>query len=249
MEILRMSSRTQHIAAMLLAAAVMIPALAQQNEAPAQTSSGQVGHPMAHQMGEMHHGAAAKRLKVAVLLYEGVEEIDYAGPIEVFGASGFDVFTVAQTRAPVASVYGLQLLPDHDFSDAPAADVLLVPGGGIKLAWKNPVLLAWIRQRSSEVKIVMSVCSGAFILGKAGLLDGVASTTTRSMRDQLAKNFPGTQVRSTRYVDAGKVITTAGISAGIDGALHLVARELGEPAAQATAGYMEYQWKPSPQDH
>jgi transcriptional regulator GlxA family with amidase domain len=238
-----MSLKIHQIAVKLFAAAVMIPALAQQNDATAEKSSEQMRYQMAHQMSEMNHSSETKRLKVAVLLYEGVEEIDYAGPIEVFGASGIDVFTVAQTKAPVASVYGLKLLPDHDFSDAPAADVLLVPGGGVKLAWKNPALLAWIRQRSSNVKIVMSVCSGAFILGKAGLLDGVPSTTTSSMRDQLAKNFPGTEVRSTRYVDSGKVITTAGISAGIDGALHLVARELGERTAQATARYMEYDWK------
>lgn len=81
--------------------------------------------------------------------------------------------------------------------------------------------------------------SGAFILGKAGLLDGLPSTTTSNMRDQLAKNFPGTQVRAKRYVDAGKIITTAEISAGIDGALYLVARELGERAAQARTRYME----------
>lgn len=111
---------------------------------------------------------------------------------------------------------------------APKADVLLVPGGGVKVAWKDPALLTWIRQRSEEVRIVMAVCSGSFILGKAGLLDGVPSTTMSSMRDQLARNFPGTQVRTARYVDAGKIITTAGISAGIDGALHLVARESGE---------------------
>jgi transcriptional regulator GlxA family with amidase domain len=238
--------KMRQLAVMLFTAAVMISAFAQQSDTSAQKSGEQMSHQMAHQMNGMTHGKESKRLRVAVLLYEGVEEIDYAGPIEVFGASGLDVFTVAQTKAPVASVYGLQLLPDHDFSDAPAADVLLVPGGGIKLAWKNPALLAWIRQRSGDVKIVMSVCSGAFILGKAGLLDGIAATTTSSMRDQLSKNFPGVEVRSARYVDSGRVITTAGISAGIDGALHLVARELGEQTAQAAARYMEYEWKESP---
>jgi transcriptional regulator GlxA family with amidase domain len=201
------------IAIMSLSALSALAAL----PASAQPMGEQAAHQMAHSM-EMDHGAVAKRLKVAVLLYDGVEEIDYAGPIEVFGASGFDVFTVAQTKSPVASVWGLHLLPDHDFADAPKADVLLVPGGGVKVAWKDPALLAWIRQRSADVRIVMAVCSGSFILGKAGLLDGIASTTTSSMRDQLAKNFPGTQVRTTRYVDAGKVITTAGLSAGIDGA-------------------------------
>lgn len=232
---------------MVLSALVFMPALAQQNGMAAQTSSQHMNDQGAHHM-EMHHSTAAKRLKVAVLLYDGVEEIGYAGPMEVFGVSGFQVFTVAQTKAPVTSVYGLRLLPDHDFTDAPKADVLLVPGGGVQVAWKDQALLTWVRQRSKEVRIVMSVCSGAFILGKAGLLDGVASTTTSSMRDQLTTSFPGTRVRAARYVDAGKIITTAGISAGIDGALHLVARESGERSAQAAARYMEYDWTPSRQN-
>lgn len=192
----------------------------------------------------MHMGGDGKSLKVAVLLFDGVEEIDYAGPIEVFGASGSTILTVGLTKAPVNSVYGLRVTPEFDTSDLPDVDVLLVPGGGVTEAWKNPQLLAWIKERSAKVKVTMSVCSGAFILGKAGLLDGRPATTTSSMRDQLAKHFPKTQVQQKRFVDAGKLITTAGLSAGIDGSLYLVQRELGAERAKAAASYMEYDWRP-----
>ncbi|MEO5933853.1 MAG: DJ-1/PfpI family protein [Duganella sp.] len=190
------------------------------------------------------HDMAQSDLRVAVLLFEGAEEIDYAGPIEVFGASGAKIFTVGQSKSTVESVYGLKVTPDYDFSDLPEVDVLLVPGGGVIEAWKNAKLLNWIKERGKKVRVVMSVCSGAFILGKAGLLDGISSTTTLVMRPQLVKNFPATTVVAERYVDTGKVITTAGLSAGIDGALHLVERELGTERALAAARYMEYDWKP-----
>lgn len=191
------------------------------------------------------HDMSSSSLRVAVLLFEGVEEIDYAGPIEAFGASGAKVFTVGQTKATVESVWGLKVTPNYDFSDAPEADVLVVPGGGIKEAWKNAKLLDWIRERSAKVKIVMSVCSGAFILGKAGLLDGIPATTTASLRPQLAQMFPGTKVSDKRFVDAGKVVTTAGLSAGIDGTLYVIERESGRKQAEAVATYMEYNWKPA----
>jgi len=190
------------------------------------------------------HDMSGSGLRVAVLLFEGVEEIDYAGPIEVFGASGATVFTVGQNKSTMASVWGLKVTPDYDFSDAPEADILVVPGGGVKEAWKNPALLAWIRERSGKVNTVLSVCSGAFILGKAGLLDGVPSTTTSSLRPQLATMFPATQVRAHRIVDGGKIVTTAGLSAGIDGALYLVEKQAGRKQAQAVADYMEYDWRP-----
>jgi transcriptional regulator GlxA family with amidase domain len=191
------------------------------------------------------HEMSSNNLRVAVLLFDGVEEIDYAGPIEAFGASGPKVFTVGQTKSTVESVWGLKVTPDYDFSDAPEADVLVVPGGGIKEAWKNPKLLDWIRERSAKVQVVLAVCSGAFILGKAGLLDGIQATTTASLRPQLAKMFPSTSVSEKRYVDAGKIITTAGLSAGIDGTLYLIARQGGKKKAEAVATYMEYDWKPS----
>ena len=192
----------------------------------------------------MHMGEGGKSLKVAVVLFDGVEEIDYAGPIEVFGASGATILTVGLTKASVTSVYGLRVTPEYDMADLPDVDVLLVPGGGIVEAWKNPQLLAWIKERSAKVKVTMAVCSGAFILGKAGLLDGQPVTTTSSMRGELARHFPTAKVQQRRFVEAGKLITTAGLSAGIDGSLYLVQRELGIERAKAAASYMEYDWRP-----
>jgi transcriptional regulator GlxA family with amidase domain len=192
------------------------------------------------------HDMGPAGLRVAVVLFQGVEEIDYAGPMEVFGASGATVYTVGQSKSTVESVWGLKVTPDYDFNDLPEVDVLVVPGGGVQEAWKNPALLAWIKERSTKVKVVMSVCSGAFILGKAGMLDGIPSTTTSSMRGQLAKIFPATQVRDQRFVDAGKVVTTAGLTAGIDGALYVVERQVGRNRAESAAKYLEYDLKPAP---
>jgi transcriptional regulator GlxA family with amidase domain len=190
-------------------------------------------------------GMSGKGLRVAVLLFNGVEEIDYAGPIEVFGASGAKVFTVGQSKALVTSSWGLRVSPNYDFSNAPEADILLVPGGGINKAIENPALLRWVRERSGKVKVVMAVCSGAFILGKAGLLDGIPATTTAVLRSDLATDVPKTHVvYDQRFVDSGKIITTAGLSAGIDGALHLIERERGKEQADAVARYMEYDWQP-----
>ncbi|RFP13582.1 MULTISPECIES: DJ-1/PfpI family protein [unclassified Duganella] len=192
------------------------------------------------------HDMSSSGLRVAIVLFEGVEEIDYAGPMEVFGASGATVYTVGQTKSTVESIWGLKVTPDYDFADLPEVDVLLVPGGGIQNALKNAALLASIKARSAKVKVVMSVCSGAFILGKVGLLDGIAATTTVSMRPQLAKLFPATKVRDKRFVDAGKVVTTAGLTAGIDGALYVVERQSGRKRAESAAEYMEYDLKPAP---
>lgn len=193
---------------------------------------------------DMHMAAGGKTLKVAIVLFDGVEEIDYAGPIEVFGASGSTILTVGLSKAPVTSVYGLRVIPQYDAADLPDVDVLVVPGGGIAEAWKDPKLLAWIKERSAKAGVTMSVCSGAFILGKAGLLNGRQVTTTSAMRDELARHFPKAKVLKQRYVDAGTLITTAGLSAGIDGALYLVQRELGADRAKAAASYMEYDWRP-----
>ena len=205
-----------------------------------------LGAALSASAGEMNMdmGGGGKTLKVAVVLFDGVEEIDYAGPIEVFGAAGSTILTVGMSKATVTSVYGLRVTPEYAAADLPDVDVLLVPGGGIVEAWKNPQLLAWIKERSAKTRVTMSVCSGAFILGKAGLLDGQPATTTTSMRGELARHFPKAQVQQRRFVDAGKLITTAGLSAGIDGALYLVQRELGADRAKMAASYMEYDWRP-----
>lgn len=185
------------------------------------------------------------RLNVAVLIFDGAEIIDYAAPYEVLGQAGARLFTVAPSAQPIRSVFGLAVKPDYDFAHAPPADVLLVPGGGIDRLSKDPPALDWIRQRAAASRYVLSVCNGAFLLAQAGLLDGLSATTTASNLDSLARLFPRTRVvRDQRFVDNGKVITSGGLSAGIDGALHLVERIYGRERAEEVARDIEYHWQP-----
>jgi len=182
---------------------------------------------------------------VAVLLFNGAEIIDFAGPWEVFGTAGFLVHTVAESLEPHTMVFGQKLVPDYTFDNSPKADILLVPGGGVGRSMNNPRLIQWVQAKAKDVNHVMSVCTGAFILAKAGLLDGLNATTTYGMEDALSKS--GTNIKVVyprRFVDAGKIVTTAGLSSGIDGALHLVSKILGSGNAQSTALGMEYRWSP-----
>jgi putative intracellular protease/amidase len=182
-------------------------------------------------------------ITVAVLLFDGAEVIDYAGPWEVFGQAGFKVFSVAEKATPIKSVFGQTVVPDYTFANSPVADILLVPGGSVPL--KNLELIKWVQKNAQQSKYVMSVCTGAFILAKAGLLDGLTATTFAGATDALQKLSPKTKVVSDqRYVDNGKIITTGGLSAGIDGTLHLISKIKGKGSAQATALGMEYRWDP-----
>jgi putative intracellular protease/amidase len=182
--------------------------------------------------------------KVAILVFNGAELIDFAGPWEVFGTAGFLVHTVAEKPEPLTVVFGQKMIPDYTFENAPKADILLVPGGGVFGYLKNEKLIGWIHDKSKQVSHVMSVCTGAFLLGKAGLLSGQKATCTSGMIEDLA-TFPNTEaVYGVRYVDSGKVITTAGLSSGIDGAIHLVSKMLGRGEAQRVALAMEYPWDP-----
>jgi putative intracellular protease/amidase len=189
--------------------------------------------------------AKNSRLRVAVLVFEGVQDIDYAGPMEVFGQTGATLFTVGATQDVVHSTYGIQMQPDFDIDHAPAADVLLVPGGNVGVVMGNPKVLEWLRQRNGDVRTVLSVCTGAFILGQAGLLDGQSASTITGASQQLATMFPKAKVvTDRRYVDNGRIVTTGGLSAGMDGALHVVERELGRLRAEDVARGLEYEWHP-----
>lgn len=191
--------------------------------------------------------SAEKPLTVAILLFNGVEIIDFAGPWEVFGAAGFKVHTVASGPSPIKTAFGQKVVPDFTLENSPKTDILLIPGGSIAPAMNDSRVIEWIRTRSKVATHVMSVCNGAFLLAKAGLLDGLSATTVRGGIDQLALFAPRTKVvRNQRYVDNGKFITTAGLSAGIDGALHLVAKTLGKETAQAVAHGLEYRWEGEP---
>jgi putative intracellular protease/amidase len=185
------------------------------------------------------------RPTVAILLFNGVEIIDYSGPYEFFGAAGYDVYTVGRTKAPVTTAMGLTVVPKYDFSDAPHADIVLVPGGRITEPRGDSQTLDWIRQMTAAAKHTLSVCNGAIILADAGLLDGLSATTTDGWIPRMRKAYPKIHVvDDQRFVDNGKIITTAGLSAGIDGALHMIEITSGKSEAQRVALGLEYNWQP-----
>jgi len=184
------------------------------------------------------------KLAIAFYLQPGVEVLDFAGPMEVFSYAGFKVFTVSKTKEPILSQGILTIVPDYDLTDAPPADILAFFGGNGLNTSQDEAVIDWVREQSPQYHF--SVCTGALILAEAGVLDGQQSTTFHSTLDYLAEQYPATTVlRDVRYVDNGTVITTAGISAGIDGALHLVAKLKGFNAARKVAYHMEYdKWTP-----
>ena len=198
---------------------------------------------------------------VAILLFNEIEVLDFAGPFEVFGVAGrndnpkpFRVITVAE-RGPIYARNGLSINPTYLLNDHPKADIIIVPGGGgfhadrtpygSRREMDNPAVLNWIRRSAETAELVLSVCTGSLLLGKAGLLDGLAATTHFLAVDGMRQAAPHTELRpAERYVDNGKIITSAGISAGIDMSLYVVSRLLGKDVADATATYMQYDyWK------
>lgn len=177
---------------------------------------------------------------IAFYLQDGVEVLDFAGPMEVFAYSGYEVFTVSEHKKPIQSQGILTVLPDYSIEDAPKADILAFFGGNAQKAYKNTKVVEWVRKQTN-IQYHFSVCTGAFVLAEAGILDGQVATTFHNALQGLRENYPKVDVRSNvRFVDNGNVITTAGISAGIDGALHLVAKLQGINVAKRTAYYMEY---------
>jgi putative intracellular protease/amidase len=188
---------------------------------------------------------AGTLLRVAILVFDGLQIIDFAGPYEVFGQAHFEVFTVAEQVRPLTTAMGLRITPSFDFAGAPPADVLLVPGGDVEPSLANAKLLDWVRQASGRARVTLSVCNGAFILAEAGLLDGLSATTFAALIDELRSAAPRTQVvADRRFVDNGTVVTSAGLSSGIDAALHVVEKLLGRGRAQQVATGLEYNWDP-----
>jgi transcriptional regulator GlxA family with amidase domain len=194
---------------------------------------------------------------VAVVLYQGVELLDFAGPGEVFaaaariGATGeapaFHVYTVGRSKAPLTSEGFVRIVPEFSIEDAPRPDLVVFPGGEVQSIVGDRALMAWAKTAVDSAEIAVSVCNGAFVLGSLGFLDGKTATTHFGAMPRLKSSFPKANVQEgRRFVDNGKIVTTAGVSAGIDGALHVVARLLGRAAADETARYMEYRWAPEP---
>jgi len=187
--------------------------------------------------------------RVGIFIFPEVEVLDFCGPFEVFSVAGrqivpgaFEVCLIAPAPGAVAARNGLSVNPHFSFADAPPLDLLLIPGGwGTRALVNDAATIDWIAERAAAAELVLSVCTGALLLAKARLLNGQAATTHHGALDLLRSLAPDTEVReNTRYVDNGRIITSAGIAAGIDMSLHVVGRLLGVEAARATAEFMEY---------
>ena len=191
---------------------------------------------------------------VGILIFNDVEVLDFCGPFEVFSVtrlneerrrqepSPFSVFLISETKDPVITAGGMRVLPDYDLDDCPRLDILVVPGGwGTRTEMNNGRLVQWIGRHSKHLETLASVCTGSLLLGKAGLLDGKRATTHWRALDWMQELFPAATVeRHLHFVEDGNLITSAGISAGIDMALKVVSRHLGEDVARNTAKNMEY---------
>ena len=188
---------------------------------------------------------------VAILLYPGVELLDFAGPLEVFSVmKNSRVYTVAAKIGPLNTMKkSLTITPDYALTDCPIPDILVVPGASgesVRAASSDTATINWIRHTTAQRQLTMSVCTGAYILGKAGLLDNKTVTTHWASTQMLQQMIPKARVMEhTRFVEDGKLMTTAGVSAGIDGALHVVARLHGAQDARSVAEVIEYDhWNP-----
>lgn len=198
-------------------------------------------------------GAQSRKEKairnVAIFVHEGVELLDFAGPGEVFAATdrrrAFNVYTVAASQEPITSQGFVTVTPQYTISTCPPPDILVLPGGQTNIPLGDQRVMEWIKRSSKEAEVVLSVCTGAFLLAEAGLLDGREATTHWGSIAALKQAAPRTVVHEgRRFVASGKIVTAAGVSAGIDGSLHVVEKLLGQEAARSTARYMEYNWEP-----
>jgi transcriptional regulator GlxA family with amidase domain len=200
-----------------------------------------------------------ERKRVGILIFDDVEVLDFSGPFEVFSlvrlneerrpeeVSPFEVLLVAEKDDPVTATGGMRVLPHCTTEACPPLDIFLVPGGmGTRKEIGNSRLLGWIEERAYQAGTIASVCTGSMLLGKAGILKGRRATTHWAMLGWMRDSFPDTLVESGLHVvEDGNIFTSAGISAGIDCALLIVARYFGEEVARATARRMEYPYPES----
>lgn len=192
---------------------------------------------------------------VGILIFDEVEVLDFCGPFEVFSVARpagvdndearlFEVSTVAERDEPVECRGGLLVKPHYTFQTAPQFDIIVAPGGrGTRLERHNHELLTWIETQNAHTELTLSVCTGAFLLAELGILDGKRATTHWGGIDFMRETYPQVEMlENTRFVDEGRIVTSAGISAGIDMSLHVVAKLHGQEAAAWTARRMEYEW-------
>lgn len=195
-------------------------------------------------------------INVGIYLYNEVEVLDFAGPFEVFSTASrvhsrrslesdnlFNVFTVTEEQSAVIARGGLKIMPEYSISKHPEINVLIVPGGIVTEELKKDLVVSWVQNSSRIADITASVCTGAFLLAKAGLLKSKRATTHWEDIDDLGSMFPDIKLqKNARWVDEGRIVTAAGISAGIDMSLHLISRAANRDLAIRTARQMEYDW-------
>jgi len=187
---------------------------------------------------------------VGILLFNEVEVLDFAGPFEVFSLTAlpdatkpFVVKTISENGEMISARNGLKVIPDSSFDNHPDLDILIVPGGygAEEIEIHNPKVIQWIKQQQATTEITASVCTGAFLLAKAGLLDGKKATTHWMDMERLEQEFPLVSVQhEVKFVDEGPLITSGGISAGINMSFHLISRLYGNSVSKETAKRMEY---------
>ncbi len=190
---------------------------------------------------------------VGIFLFDNVELLDFAGPYEVFSVTSelndyqlFNVFTISEDGETIKSVNGLEVVPDFSINDHPIVDILIIPGGeGTKAVIKRQAVLDWIAKVHEGSEITMSVCSGARVPGILGLLDGLESITHHEVFEDLRRLAPLTIInKEKRFIDNGRIMTSGGISAGIDLSLHIVEKLCGAEIVNKTIRYMEYgEWR------
>jgi len=197
-------------------------------------------------------------VNVGIFLFEQVEVLDFAGPFEVFstaarlearavpgGPAPFTVTTIGCQAGKVTARGGLRVLAQYGLADHPELGVLLIPGGIVDGPIQDAQVIDWLRGIAGSVDWMASICTGAFLLAAAGLLEGQDATTHWEDLEEFEESFPGVHVKSSiRWTDNGRILTSAGISAGIDMCLHLLTRIAGEDLALATARQMDYRWSP-----
>ena len=185
-------------------------------------------------------------MRLGTVFYHDFELLDAYGPLEMFGALGdeIELVTIAQEAGPVSSSVGPKTLADYGFDDAPALDLILIPGGiGTIPELKNEALLNFLRQRCPQSQVTMSVCTGSALLAKAGLLDGLAATSNKMFFELARSQGDNVEWReSARWVDAGQYVTSSGVSAGTDMALAVIERVFGAELAEQVMNYTEHQW-------
>lgn len=188
--------------------------------------------------------------KLGVILYEGFELLDVFGPAEMFGNVGPELETliVAQSSGPVASAQGPKVLAEAGFDDCPQLDLILLPGGiGTLQELANEPMLEFLRKQSAGAEITTSVCSGSAILARAGVLDGLRATSNKQFFSLATSQSDKVDwVEEARWVDAGRFVTSSGVSAGMDMALAVIERLYGSERAEAIANLTEYEWQRDP---